>query len=478
MLKSINKYGLWGLWAIAFGLILYKAITIPITHDETATTVHYAKYSTWEMMMYPDNWPNNHILNTYLSKRFMVNLGKHPWAVRLPNVLSFLLLVWGANRLIRVHLPKESWLVLPAGLLFIANPYLLDFFGLCRGYGMAAGFATLSISFLISGYLQTKKRHIWTAVVLAMLAAYANFTLLVFWGATLLLAAFYFIQAAQYKFKDYINPNISLVLLSLAFLALIIIPIHKMQSTNQFEYWTSKGFYKETILSLVSCWQYSSTLFGKWSRHPLAVGAILIVLFNLAYGIWRQRQYRVPLNQQPAFLAALILTTTALVSILQSMLLQTPNLSGRTALFFYPLFSATLVGTLGIVAQTQNTRYIRTTAVVLGLIAIFHLADRYNPKATKEWWYDENTYQVLHYIEQQYDDQPIRLKTNWLFHPSFHFYAATGKTPFLDLQPYDKNIDATTDATYYYILASDYEQLEAQFQPVLQFEDCWLLERR
>ena len=71
------------------------------------------------------------------------------------------------------------------------------------------------------------------------------------------------------------------------------------------------------------------------------------------------------------------------------------------------------------------------------------------------------------------------MKTNWLFHPSFYFYQYTGKTPYIDLKGYDKNITSETDADYYYVLATDYDKLKDNFDLVYKFDpDRWLLRRK
>ena len=97
-------------------------------------------------MMFPDNWPNNHILNTLLVKYSIALFGAHSWSVRLPNLLSFLLFAWAVYRIACLLNPRSFWLPVTA-VLFFANPYLLDFFGLSRGYGLSVALEMTAISF-------------------------------------------------------------------------------------------------------------------------------------------------------------------------------------------------------------------------------------------------------------------------------------------------------------------------------------------
>lgn len=72
---KINQYTFILIYALAFSLSLFKVFHVPITHDEVATTVHYANFSVWQIMMYPDTLPNNHILNTIFTKIFLLFFG-------------------------------------------------------------------------------------------------------------------------------------------------------------------------------------------------------------------------------------------------------------------------------------------------------------------------------------------------------------------------------------------------------------------
>jgi hypothetical protein len=250
-MKKINYYSFIILFGLIFLLILYNVIFVPITHDETNTIWFYCSFNPWKIMMFPDNVPDNHILNTLLAKGSMLLFGKEQWAARLPNLLSFLLYACAIFRINKTVLKSDSIFFIPAAILFIANPYLLDFFGLCMGYGLSYALCTLSVSYLISGYSALNKKHIWTALALSILASYANFTLLVFWCATAIVVWFYFF--AQYKSKQgqLRKPTLIIFISSILYAALIAVPLIKMNSTNEFQYWTSAGFYSETILPLI-----------------------------------------------------------------------------------------------------------------------------------------------------------------------------------------------------------------------------------
>lgn len=472
-MKNFNYYGYFTFFGILFLIVMYKVFNVPITHDEVPTTIFYSRFSYWEIMMFPDNIPNNHILNTLLTKLCIQLFGKEQWAVRLPNLLSFILFGIGAFRIIKQNIKSNSVYFMAAAVLFV-NPYLLDFFGLSRGYGLSSALLTLSLSFLISGYKFDKNRDVWFSLIIAILASYANFTLLVFWVASTILVLFYFLNQSQWKFQQLLKPVLLIGLVSLAYLALIFIPIQKMQSTNEFQYWSSNGFYKETALSLIHNWRYESSILERINSSVISVFIGSILLTNLGY-LYLLKKSRSKIFSSPVFIATVSLILTCIISISQSLILKTPNLNGRTAMFIYPLFSASLVAAIGLIPE-KNIFFNRILPISLLLICMLNLTNRVTLKSVKEWSYDQSNLEVINYLKDISGDKPVSLKTSWFFNPSLTFYSETGKIPWIELHPYDKNIDINTSADYYYVFSEEFKLLEPKFEVVYKFsDDRWLV---
>jgi len=480
-MKRINIYLFIILFELCFLLISYKVFHLPITHDETSTTVHYSNFSCWQIMMYPDNWPNNHILNTLFTKLMIWIFGAEQWVVRLPNLFSFLVYAFAIFRINKTVLKTSSIFFIPASILFICNPYLLDFFGLCRGYAMSCALCTLSVSYMISGFIAFEKKHIWLAFFLAVLASYANFTLLVFWVAVIAITWLYFFVQFKTLKKKLIQPTILIILFSLAYAALIAVPIIKMQSTNQFQYWESTGFYKGTIVPLVIQSLYDPAGFSSIIYHAISIFTIVVVFGNLVYIMIKfvRSRFNPDYLQKPVFVASSILLLTAFVSILQCIILHTPNLYGRTALFFFPLFIITFVTTIGLISNQKAKIFQGVVSFLLSFLLLFQIADKMSLKYVREWWFNADTFEIIDYFNKTNPNQKISLKTNWLFHPSFYFYKYTGKIPYIDLKSIDHSIDINTDADYYYIMPGDYKTLEPEFEISYKVNDeRWLLKRK
>lgn len=478
-MKRINQYGFIAIMATIFTLLIIKALTLPVVNDETPTAVNYFHYPIWQIMMYTDNWPNNHILNSLFVKLFIFLFGNSQLVIRLPNLLSFILYGFAIFRINKTVLKIDSVFFLPAALFFISNPYMLDFFSLCRGYGMASALATLSVSYLITGFERSEDKHIWIAYLASILASYANFTVLLFWSGTSVMMLFYFAKSGL-TLKKILRPVLIMFGITVLYLALIANPMIKMHSTNEFQYWTSKGFYWETIHPFIEYSRRGSHLILNPTSHLIATFIFITILINCIFIFTRFKRsnYSFAGLKQPLFVATVLLLTTVGINLFQCLVLKTPNLHGRTALFFYPLFLIAFVCFLSLLPAAKARTGQRVIAGCFAFICIFHMADRFKFNYVKDWWHDSDTLKVMAYLQAENANKPVSLKTTWFCYNSFYYYVKTGKEPWLDLKDYDKSIELNTNAEYYYIFSDDAKILESRFEPVKIYGDRVLLKKR
>ena len=132
--------------AAAFCCTAIRAFTTNLTDDEAYTYINYVRaYQplnlSWLIHLYSTCKANNHWLNTFLIWCTSQVLGPYSEAaIRLPNVVLFagyLAAVLAALRRGRI-----SFL---CSVFLISNYYLNEFFGLGRGYGMAAAFVLFTL---------------------------------------------------------------------------------------------------------------------------------------------------------------------------------------------------------------------------------------------------------------------------------------------------------------------------------------------
>ncbi len=158
-----------------FVYLILRSIYSPILHDEIATFYHYIQPGIY----FPPeaHWDaNNHILNSLLTDWSYQLFGSQPWALRLPNVLSFLLFFWATCKIAC----KLQNVFLRWGLLLALtmSHYMFEYFGETRGYGLSMAFLLWGV-FLLIRYL--KNSHYWYlagALTGLLLATSANLTLI------------------------------------------------------------------------------------------------------------------------------------------------------------------------------------------------------------------------------------------------------------------------------------------------------------
>lgn len=473
---KIQILGFVAIYATIFSVLIYKAFTLPITHDEAWTLLDYTKFSTWEIMMYPDAWPNNHILNTLLAKYSCAIFGMHDWSARIPNLLFFIVYGWGVFRFLRITLRDKMYFFLPASLIFILSPYFLDFFSLCRGYGISSALTMLSLSFFVSAFTYRKKKHIWWAITLAILASYANFTVLVFWAAALMVAALYFLVFKK-TWKECFKYWGILAGTSLLYLALIAMPIYKMKTTNQFEFWTSNGFYQDTVLSVVHSSLSDSGVFTRADWIAKSVVFTVLALWLVVILALVQSRFKAEAFRKPIVIVGVVLLFAVGVNLLQTSLLGDPNLNGRTALFLLPIFSAFAVTGLLLVPKGRFRSVGPVIAGLIVFVAIQHLTTTVRLNSFREWRFDAHTFEVLEKIKPKRGGE-VTLETHWLFNNSFRFYVINEELPWLKVVEYNAKINVESVADYYYLPAEETLLLEGRFQKVTEYQGGAVLMKR
>ena len=468
-LSKINLIAFGVLLSCVFIYIFYKATHVPVTHDELGTIFFYSKYSYWDIMMYPDSIPNNHILNTLMVKPLILIFGIDELVVRMPNILSFLLYAFGAYRIIISVLGKTSLFFIPASILFVMNPYLLDFFGLCRGYGISLGFVTLSLSYLITSFKFSYSRHLWFALIFSCFASYANFTSLIFWATACLFVLLYYLINRKGE-NQLSNGKFGLmILLGLGYAALILNPILKMQNDDQFRFWTSNGFVEETVKSLVHNGVYGSRIFltvNFISYFCMIIFALHLIILIAKFIKSTQKLAEL---RKPVYSVTIVLLLTIVINILQTVILKTPNLNGRTALLYYPLFIATVL-TMSTHFKVIHATWIKLTiSIIISFFGIHHLFHTATPKKVREWSYDAYTMDALRIMKKHSSNESISICTHWLFNPSFYYHTIKDKQ--VKLVPYSEKINPSIEANYFYVHDSLLYNFDSTFITIKRFEE-------
>lgn len=452
------------LFLLSWGMIIHKAWTIPMTHDEVGTATYYGLMSIRDIVTYTDPWPNNHILNTLCIKLSMAIWGIKSWAIRLPNVLSFLVyftFCW----MLTGRISHSGWVRAAGMFLCIANPFLLDFFSLARGYAMSVALQSASLYWFARYTEHSKTSFLTGAVIAAALGVYANFTLLNYYMPLIgILGLTILIPWKPENASTYKNIRV-LGITTLLLAAVSYLPITKMVATSQFVYWGNYSFYVDTVMSLIFSTRHNITYFG-WKFPFFAkvvtwtiIGCIsLAAVLNKSWQKW---------NLTTA--SVCLLALSFVYNILQHHLADVPYLNARTSLFFIPMLAIPITSLFELLRLRASAFGMIISIMCIGILG-YHYQKAYNPKCSFEWYYDENTYELLDDIREIVSasgmNQPVKINCNWLFHPSLLFHTTYENQGKFNLVPYHKETQPESDALFYYAQPEERDILSARYEVV------------
>jgi hypothetical protein len=416
----------WGLLALATTVALgayvgVRAWTLSFTHDESLSYTSYVHDPFSSIALGEGTDANNHPLNTLAMKLAADLIGTSELALRWASVAAFVAYVVAVVALLRqVRLVAVRALGLA---LAVVNPYVLDFFSLARGYGLALALVTASAVATLTFVATPRAATAFAATASAGLAVMANYAALTCFVAVLVVIGFACLVPDRAG-KGTIAPRRLGAVLALPTAGVVIlgiIPAARLRSKGELYFGGDDGFWEDTVDSLVT-----STLYGRdWELLDVMLVALLAmaVVGGAVASAVAIRRRKLPLHAA----SYVLLAVPAIVSIVQHYVLDTPFLIGRTALFFVPLFAIWLslaADALG--RRGRLTRGITATAVVVVAACCINLATAANLSYTLDWRFDATTEDAINeVVEASGGAQTIDLRVSFLFQPTTNFYRET-----------------------------------------------------
>lgn len=286
MLKHLTRFDIFALllFGVLWTYLTGRVFLVEPIHDELATLFHYIDYNTIvgrNMITDTILDANNHLLNSFLGKICYSLFGDHIWAIRLPNLLSFILFFYAIYKialLLRNDLLKYTFVV---GSTCI--PYVLDYFAYCRGYGMSMAFLMMGVYWFIQLAKNYSHRYMIFMAILLILGIYANLNLVItammmftFIGIKLLISAF-----QDKNFKSFVVfCMISLVTAGLLLFAVYFSFLLKI--SGALYYGNKDGLWLTTGATLSESILFSKSLIIKYT---LIVLIVLIVAHTIYFWV-------------------------------------------------------------------------------------------------------------------------------------------------------------------------------------------------
>jgi len=415
---------------IAGVIVVYKAASLSFTHDESATYLILQDKSIWQIFTDKSAWEsaNNHILNSVLYKLSVGIFGHSDFAMRLPNVLAYFGTFIVAMSLLKTQITTPITKFLFFAIL-ILNPFTLDFYSLCRGYGLSMFF---HFAFLASMWNYLEKRRISTlyfAYAMLILASLSLLTSLILFPIYTI--AFWFVIFSQ-KPNNQQKKHIILVpvISGLFTLALVIKPIFFLMGRDEFKFGVSSIWdsFKSIILS---SFDFVSRENYMWVFDVMTVLFMLSLTYVLFVSFKKRRN--------KYFSISMILLIVVLHLLLFGFGIMFPV--DRKVTIYIPLLAVLFANHLDTVLLFEGRRAL---GLIIASVASLLIVASNQLDRTTEWAYDRKTKDFIFQIHAENKNEPKLLLAEWWFNPTAEYYIKSQNLKNIVLLPYDKNFDLSS----------------------------------
>lgn len=468
-----------GLWLY----VLFRASTLAFTYDESLT---------YTMGVYQGRLPqntNNHFLNTVLMILSSSLFGNSELALRLPNVLAHILYL--ISSFLLFHRFQNKWLIVSGFLAINVNPYILDFFSLARGYGLALGFMMCSI-LAIETYCQTKQeKYLSRSFLFASLSvlahlAFLNYYLSLFaivWGARTLEGFHKNNQLVLNVKQIWSNCIVRHTILwkNLFILFIFITPIIANQIKKGqdkygfFKGFGSEGFWQDTVDSLIDSYLYGQNY---WENiHWFFYTWIFLIILGSSFILLSQI-----LNRSSQYIQVLletkivwIMLLCSISTILQNYLFDVQFLVNRTGVFFIPLFFLSFFEMLRFLEKHDTPlakQFVRGGATLLILGVVLHSIFTMNVTFTHNWKFDADTGVMLKDLAKMKDQgnlEALQVNVSELLYNPVSFYKKSQNLSWLDVKEYDSQT-MNLKQGFYFLTPKAYLQNQEFFTPIKTYQ--------
>lgn len=422
--------------ALLFIYVFIRAYELSFTHDESLSYTILNGNEVYAATA------NNHILNTKLMALSRNLFGSSEIALRLPNVLAFLVYMLASYLIIR---RTKSTIVLFGWFCFLViNPFTIEFFSLARGYGISLSMVMLSLHFLVqignsSSLDKNNFINISGSLLFAILAVLANLSCINYLLSLQALLAFRFLLKGKWPSS---KPYWIIIGLSTFPLVIFVRRLLDLQKANEL-YFGNNHFLeglKSLILDSTGSIFYSETL---------SLIAQLIIVLAFVAGISKIIYTK---NLQSSLsLVVQVISLILLGLFVEHYLFGAKFPHERTAIYYIPILTVFLYLLITEIKDSLTLfparAYCVLSVIFIGLVLGNFLIDA-NIRHTKTWRYDSHTKDVMKLVKEKNEsaNEVQTISNHWLFEPSINYYISTLK---INMNTANRDgINQTTDFIY------------------------------
>ncbi len=376
------------LFAVGIYIIL-RAVYVPLYSDEAMTFFIYVKTGGFDPFLSLQS-ANNHVLNSALMRVSFLLFGDAPFALRLPNVLSYCIFafyVLKMQKFFKEPLHGLAWLI-----LMVSSHYFISFFHLARGYGMSMAFLLAASYYLFEIGKGAEIKKFLAFCLFLNMAVWSNLSLLVPAIAMFLIAGSDIVIQLQNSEK---NKRV-LLLFGLTFLLFGLLPFGgaveialSLKEAGALYHGTSYGF-QEVIINFF--------LMDLIPEYPFVAQYFFWPFFGvyLLEIIWITRVKR---WTKTVFLAQAIFWLTILGTVFMHALLHVNYPLDRAALHFFPFFVLAFITA----SDRISLRFSLPVTLVAAALFMVQQVSFLNLNRTSHWANENVPLEVLDYLHDWKD---------------------------------------------------------------------------
>lgn len=459
--------------------IVARIFLMPISDDEYITVDLHASQSFWSIITtgQPDlTWaPNNHILNTIMMKLEIMVFGRKDWAVRLHLIAATMISLYFSYKIISrfttSEIRKASYI-----LIIFFNPYLLDFFGLARGYALSIS-AFIAAFYYLSEYTDHYATRSLKLIFFWMfISVWSNFSALYLLAGILILISY---ELLKKKDLETTKQHILIAIIAMSILSIIIfLPLIRTIASGE-TYGGKSGLFNDCIVNYINQYIHHNP---KIERHMVVapdlkliqiLGFIILLLWVSVQAfsfLYKSSPRANKMHIQTFFLIFFV----ALISKLLFHFNGTPFPTGRTQLLFsIPFYFGICIALERIILNTRVGYYLLGICLTF---LVWHFSYSVTFRNTVEWWQNGDAKYVVSYFKENLDWNSNRKvlnlgAENWQYH-SLAFYTEVEFEGKMDIHW----TDLSSNQYYDYLVVPNHRHSEVfcEYVKIKEFKFCSL----
>lgn len=461
--KYFTKF-FWILSTLIFVFICLRAFFIPFSHDEAATFFFYIQsdnYLPYSAHVYT----NNHVLNSALANICYHIAGSHRFVLRLPNIFAFIILCIGIFKHFKFLKNYSSKIILVAFFLLTYN--FLDFFELCRGYGLSFGLMILGMAYLLE-YFKTKKiKYFLYFSILWQLALAANLILVV-----VLATIFTFVILFQLKNKLLFNFKVLFIhCFNIACLIFWIKFSFFYKEKGMLDYGVGHSYWLVTFKTLILFLFGTSAI---WIQIIVLFIFVSMVTFLINYLLIKNK-FSISRLFSHSIIYPILLIALVIAFYLLKKIVNVNYPEDRTGLFFYLFFVVSLAFLIDIL--NQKLSLIISSVLVLSSLSFFCFSLNFSNFSS--YYYHTQPKAIYDYLkkEQLTSPEQFTIGGHRVREMNFAFLNYRGNSV---LNSMDNSEQMQMNFDYYFALKSEKTYYHSYYDEIM-FDEKWervLLKRK